>query len=148
MLWANTSKTAYWLIIALLLLNLGGNISLALNSPVIWHASPSREILFRYLSNPEIAKKSVINFSSMGDYSIQALYGDKSQVVVWTSLNAPNAGKNLMGILSASGRDVLLNACSNQESCNYEVIQHQFPKQRIRKIGPESDNWLIWEIKP
>lgn len=148
MIWANTSQNAYWLIILLLLLNLGGNISLALNSPVIWHASASREMIFSYLSKPEIAQKSVINFSSMGGYSIQALYGDKSQVVVWTSLNAPNAGKNLMGILSDSGREVLLNVCSNQERCNYEVIQHQFPKQSIRKVGPGSDNWLIWEIKP
>lgn len=147
MLWANTSKTAYWLIISLLFLNLAGNISLALNSPVIWHASPSREIIFRYLSKPEIAQKSVINFSSMGGYSIQALYGDKSQVVVWTSLNAPNAGKNLMGILSKSGRKSILNVCNSQEGCSYELLRKHFPTQSINKVGPEVSSWIIWEIK-
>ena len=148
MLWANTSRTSYWLVIFLLLLNLGGNIALALNSPVIWHASRSREIIFKYLSRPEIATKSVINFSSMGGYSIQALYGDKNQVVVWTSLKAPNSGLNLQEILSKSGREVLLNVCNSHDLCSYEALQKEFPTQEISRVGPDYTSWWIWEIKP
>lgn len=148
MLWANSSRTAYWLIISMLVINLGGNLSLALNSPIIWHASPSRETIFRYLSQPQIAKRSVINFSSMGGYSIQALYGDKSQVVVWTPLSVPNAGKNLLDILSISGRQSILNVCNTHDGCTLDILQKQFPSQLINKVGPLGSDWQIWEIKP
>jgi len=116
--------------------------------PVIWHASRSREIIFKYLSRPEIAKKSVINFSSMGGYSIQALYGDKNQVVVWTSLKAPNSGLILQEILSKSGREVLLNVCNSHDLCSYEALQKEFPTQKISRVGPDYNSWMIWEIKP
>lgn len=145
---ANSSRQMFWLIIFLLVINLGVNIALAMNSRIISHASPSRKVVFEYLTLPDIAQKSVINFSTMGGYSIQALYGNANQVVTWTSLRVPTAGKSLLEILEKSNRQVILNVCDSEDFCNYEQVRAQFPNQEIKKVGPANSSWWVWEITP
>jgi hypothetical protein len=148
MLSASSSKNAYYLVISALLLNLVGNIALAVGQPIASHSSPSRAAVFSYLSNHDVARNSIINFSSAGGYSIQALYGDKNQIVVWTPLKSDHAGDKLLEILTKSGRQSILNVCDNQDDCSYQLLKAQFPYQTIQKIGPENSSWWIWEIKP
>lgn len=142
-LFANASEKKFLLVSALLVINVVTNIYLLKNSTVQGHARLSQNGIFEYLSQNEIAKNSLINFSSFGGYFILSLYGNKDQVVTWKDLKNKESGDVLLQLSEKTSRRYLINAC---ESCDLDNIQRVFPLSTIELVGPKDPSWRVWKI--
>ena len=142
-LFANTSEKKFLLVSGLLLVNIVTNIYLLKNSAVQGHARLSQNGIFEYLSSNEVAKNSLINFSSFGGYFILSLYGHKEQVVTWRDLKNKGSGDALLELSDKASRGYVINAC---ESCDLESIQRIFPSSTIELVGPNDPSWRVWKI--
>jgi hypothetical protein len=140
---ANTSEKKFLLVSGLLLINLVANTYLLKNSVVQGHARLSQNGIFEFLSQNEIAKNSLINFSSFGGYFILSLYGNKDQVVTWKDLKNKESGDALLLLGDKASRGSILNAC---ESCELDSIQRIFPASTIELVGPKDPSWRVWKI--
>jgi len=152
MLYANESKARFiWAIRAIVLLALVCSAQL-LNGTVTLHSNSEKSVVFRYLHNEEIAKSSIINFSSWGGYYIQSLYGAKSQLVTYQFLNEANhndeannmiQAQRLLDLSKKLNREIIYNICY---SCSKKDMMKFFPGKMIEKLELDNSAWLIWKI--
>lgn len=145
MLFANSSAKSFLVSILLLCVNLFMNLALLNNSAVQGHAKLIKNGVFEYLSQDEIAKSGLINFSSFGGYFILSLYGNKDQVVTWKDLKNSESGRTLINLSKKASKEYIFNAC---EGCTVEQIQFAFPNATIEQVGPHKDSWRVWKIAP
>lgn len=145
MIFAHQSTKKFGLVITLLFINLLVNVQLLSSSTIQGHARLGQNGIFKYLSDEEIAKDSLINFSSFGGYFILSLYGNKQQVVTWKDINKVNSGEPLAQTSKQASRQYILNVC---EGCGIELMRTAFPGSRIEKVGPTDPTWVIWKISP
>lgn len=144
-LFVNASEKRFLLVSALLVINLVTNIYLLKNSTVQGHARLSQNGIFEYLSQNEIAKNSLINFSSFGGYFILSLYGNKEQVITWKDLKNKESGDDLFQLSKKSSKGNVINACEN---CELGDIQRAFPSSTVEQVGPKDPSWRLWKITP
>jgi hypothetical protein len=109
------------------------------------HARLSQNGIFEYLSQNEIAKNSLINFSSFGGYFILSLYGNKEQVVTWKDIKNTTSGNELISLSKNASKKNILNAC---EGCDLELMKTAFPDSQIQLVGPKDATWRVWKIIP
>ena len=126
-------------------LNLSINIYLLSNSSIQDHTRLSKNGMFSFLSEVEVAKNSVINFSSFGGFFLQSLYGSKDQIVTSKDLVNINSGLPLITSVKNSSRTYLLNACEN---CDLKKMESIFPGLKIELVGPQDPSWRIWQVTP
>ena len=144
-LFANASEKKLLLVSGLLLINLVTNMYLLKNSAVQGHARLSQNGIFEFLSQNEIAKNSLINFSSFGGYFILSLYGNKDQVVTWKDIKNTTSGDELIAVSKNASKKSILNAC---EGCDLELMKSAFRDSQIQLVGPEDATWKVWQIMP
>jgi hypothetical protein len=142
---ANVSEKKFLLVSGFLLINLVTNMYLLKNSAVQGHARLSQSGIFEYLSQNEIAKNSLINFSSFGGYFILSLYGNKEQVVTWKDIKNTASGSELISLSKNASKKNILNAC---EGCDLELMKTAFPGSQIQLVGPKDATWRVWQIIP
>tara|TARA_B100001123_G_C15129561_1_gene954733 strand:- start:672 stop:1115 length:444 start_codon:yes stop_codon:yes gene_type:complete len=97
-----------------------------------------------YLNDKNIARDSVINFSSWGGYLQQSIYGDKSQIVTMTNpLNIAMANK-LNNLRVKKNRNYILNICYDCSSNNIKQMFNSAKKVKI--VDLKTNNWKVIKI--
>jgi hypothetical protein len=108
------------------------------------HSRFDKSGLTYLLKDENLAKNSIINFSSWGGYYIQALYGNKSQLVTWTyPLNFQNA-KEINELSIKTKRSLIFNIC---HSCTRDEILKFFPEKSVTRLTTKNSYWILWKIE-
>jgi hypothetical protein len=98
------------------------------------HTSIERYVIFDYFSNKDIASQAVINFTSWGAYYMQAIYGPRGQLVLYTEPHVadymrtgamiPEDAAQVTELVQKTGRR-LYNVCSGN-LCNKAALEAAF----------------------
>ncbi len=97
-----------------------------------------------YLRNKNIAKESVINFSSWGGYLQQSIYGDKTQIVTMADPMSEEFANKINALRIDKNRSYILNICNG---CTENSIKEIFKySKKIETIKLNTNTWKIMKI--
>jgi hypothetical protein len=143
MIYSNKSKEKYSAVLGILIIiSLISAIQL-INSKATNGSEDNKADVFKYLQNEELAKNSIINFSSWGGYYIQSLYGPESQLVTYTEPINESDGLALESLRQRLKRRYILNVCN---SCSIDEISAIYSGSNIVQVGPKLSGWTIFQI--
>jgi hypothetical protein len=111
-----------------------------------------KEAIYAYLNDPERAANSIYNFSTWGGYFIQAMYGPKTQIAVYSEPYEaepalalyPAYAEKMMEIARFTGRK-LYTICYQPGLCSKAALEDAFGhKMTFEEVLPGLEHWKLF----
>ncbi|MDD2326198.1 MAG: hypothetical protein PHW63_09405 [Alphaproteobacteria bacterium] len=138
-----------------LMLNLASILTLS-QQKFLLKVDPEKEAILAYLDDTRRAEKSIYNFTTWGAYYIQALYGPKNQMAVYTEPYEPHpsaalypeAASQILRLAAATNRKIY-TICSGKELCSQQAIEQAFGgKLAFKETLTGLEHWHLFEADP
>jgi len=142
---AGSSARRFRLVLAsVVVLNLGSVAALT-SRPIFNHSARERAVLFRYLSQPEVARANVIHFSTWGGFYQQSLFGDDDQIVTYSRFDRrPEDALRLRDLGARTSRSIL-NACLD---CDLASMRAAYGTPDVREVELGLRRWRLFHVAP
>ncbi len=137
-----------------LTLNLASLLVLTQNKLLV-KINEEKEVIYAYLNDEHRASESIYNFTTWGGYFIQALYGPKTQMAVYTEPYEasptvalyPEFAEKLLDI-SHFTRRKLYTVCYEPGLCSKEDLETAFAgKASFEEVLPGLQHWHLFLAK-
>lgn len=131
MMWAGRSRRAFCLItLVLSVISVISTTQLCRAKPFV-HSDLGINAVLSYLSSPQVAEGSVINFTDWGGYYQLSTFGDHNQLAIFLNPFDGNKALQAVKLAQEARRPVILNVCWNCNSAQYSKLYAGLPCQQL-----------------